>query len=174
MEEQIFFLNNRINDSFRNLEVVAARLGRIPGRKSAIWISEAFPTMINNSVVPGAGPAAVSYLPNVERLLAILNRSDVAVYPVNAQGLSLSARSYASTMQTLAERTGGTYFGDRNDLDAGIREAMEDMRISYVLGFHVPAKAAPGLHEIRVKVNRTGVVLRYRESYQLSEGAAPK
>ncbi len=75
-------------------------------------------------------------------------------------------------MEQLSERTGGVTFTGRNDIDAGIRTALEDMRVSYVLGFHVPAGAAPGLHEIRVKVSRPGVRLRYRESYQLAPPAA--
>jgi hypothetical protein len=67
----------------------------------------------------------------------------------------------------LAVRTGGTEFSGRNDLDEGMRLALEDMRIGYTLGFNVPEGAAPGLHEIRVRVNRPGVKLRYRESYEL-------
>ena len=146
----------------------ASRLVDVPGRKSLIWLSDAFPLVIDNSVVPGANAAEVVYHQNLERLLARLNRADVAVYGVAACGLSVTARSYSGTMVQLAERTGGTAFYGRNDLDEGIRLALEDMRISYTLGFHVPAGAAPGLHEIRVRVNRPGVRLRYRESYELA------
>ena len=174
VEEQIFFWNNRVNDSFQNLQVLADRMARLPGRKSLVWVSSAFPLMINGSVIPGAKPAEVSYLPNFDRLLAKLNRADVAVYPVDAIGLSLTSRSFQGTMRQIAERTGGVAFVARNDLDEGIRVAMEDMRVSYVLGFHVPQGAAPGQHEIRVKVNRAHLTLRYRESYQLEESVRPK
>ena len=166
--EQLFFLNNRITETFHTFELIAGRLVHVPGRKSLIWLSDAFPLVIDNSVVPGANAAEVVYHQNLERLLARLNRADVAVYGVAACGLSVTARSYSGTMVQLAERTGGTAFYGRNDLDEGIRLALEDMRISYTLGFHVPAGAAPGLHEIRVRVNRPGVRLRYRESYELA------
>jgi hypothetical protein len=68
-------------------------------------------------------------------------------------------------MFELASRTGATTFAARNDLDEGIRMALEDMRLSYTLGFNVPEAAALGTHEIRVHVNRPGIKLRYRESY---------
>jgi len=166
--EQMFFLNIRVKDSFHFLDLIAERLVHVPGRKSLIWLSNAFPTRINGNVVAGAREADISYLRETEALLAKLNRADVAVYPVDASGLVASAsRSYVGTMQELAERTGGTAFYARNDLHEGIRIAMEDGRDGYVLGFQVPAGELPGVHVLRVKVNRPGVTLRHRESYQL-------
>ena len=166
-EEQLFYVNNRVNDSFHTLELVADRLARLPGRKSLIWLSSAFPLLINGSVVPGASAAEVTYYQNMERLLARLNRADVAVYPVDACGLSLSCRHYPQTMEQISERTGGIMFAGRNDIGNGVRIALEDLRVSYMIGFQVPAGAAPGLHEIRVRVKRAGVAVRYRESYEL-------
>ena len=64
-------------------------------------------------------------------------------------------------------------FHQRNDLDEGMRLALEDMKISYTLGFTIPMDAAPGNHEIRVRTTRPGVTLRYRESYQLDDAPAP-
>ncbi len=171
VEEQLFFLNNRINDSFHSFELVADRLAHIPGRKSLIWLTAAFPLLVNGSVIPGASAAETTYYSNVERLLARLNRSDVAVYPIDARGLVVFGKGYPATMEQISERTGGFTFTARNDIDEGFRLALEDMRVSYVLGFHVPAGAAPGLHEIRVRVNRPAVRLRYRESYQLADAS---
>jgi VWFA-related protein len=174
VEEQLFFLNNQINDTFHTFELIADRLAHVPGRKSLIWLSNAFPLEINSSVIRGANSAEVVYYQNLERLLARLNRADVAVYGVDAAGLSTTSKSYAGTMEILAERTGGTAFSSRNDLDEGMRLALEDMRVSYTLGFHVPAGALAGVHEIRIRVNRPGIRLRYRESYQLAEAAPAK
>jgi VWFA-related protein len=170
VEEQVFFLNNRITDTFHTFEAIAGHLARVPGRKSLIWLTAAFPLVINGGVIPGANPLEVVYYQNLERLLGRLNRADVAVYPVDARGLSLTSKGYTPTMEQFSERTGGVTFAGRNDVDEGIRLALEDLRVSYVLGFHVPPGAAPGLHEIRVKVKRAGLNLRYRESYQLAEG----
>jgi VWFA-related protein len=153
-EEEFFFLNKRITDTLRTFGLLADRLARLPGRKSLVWLSDAFP------VTP-------IYYPELERVYGRLNRADVAVYGVDARGLSAASRSYSGTMIQFAERTGGTAFYDRNDLDEGLRLALGDQSISYVLGFHLPAKAAPGRHEIRVRVNRPHLQLRYRESYEL-------
>jgi VWFA-related protein len=109
-----------------------------------------------------------NYTRDIERVLAKLNAADVAIYSVDARGLSATGGAgYGATLQVLAERTGGTAFHDRNDLDEGIRLAFEDSRAGYALGFNVPQDAALGRHEIRVKVRRPGVKLRYRESYQV-------
>lgn len=58
-------------------------------------------------------------------------------------------------------------FQPRQKLDEGMRLALEDLSASYTLGFHAPEDAATGLHEIRLRVNRPGVTLRYRETYRL-------
>ncbi|HWC98165.1 MAG TPA: VWA domain-containing protein [Candidatus Sulfopaludibacter sp.] len=163
-EEQFFFMNRRITDTFRAFEKIAGRLAHVPGRKSLIWLSDAFPLSTNG----------VFYYPDFERVVAQLNRSDVAVYSVDARGLSTITRSYTPTMEQFAERTGGTAFHSRNDLDEGMRLALEDLNVSYMLGFHVGANAALGPHEIRVRIKRPGIKLRYRESYQLAESPQAK
>jgi VWFA-related protein len=154
-EWQILYWQNEVFDTLHTLEVIAGHLAHVPGRKSMVWLSAGFPTMIGG----------IDFAPRVERALGRLNKADVAVYSVNACGLSEACRSYGNPMFELATRTGATTFAARNDLDEGIRLALEDMRISYTLGFNVPERAALGLHQIRVRMKRPGVTLRYRESY---------
>jgi hypothetical protein len=124
---------------------------------------------LDGGVVKGARPNELNFIQRIERALARLNQADIAVYTVDTCGLSLTCRSYGDSM--LALRTGGTIFAGRNDLEEGMRLALENMRISYTLGFHVPEGAALGIHEIRVRVNRPAVKLRYRESYELAGNA---
>jgi VWFA-related protein len=152
---QILYWQNEVFDTLHTLEVVAGHLGHVPGRKTLVWLSAGFPTTIGG----------IDFLPRVERALGRFNKADVAVYTVNACGLSRTCRSYGNPLYELASRTGATAFAARNDLDEGIRLALEDMRIGYNLGFNVPESATLGLHEIRVRINRPGVKLRYRESY---------
>jgi VWFA-related protein len=154
-EWQILYWQNEVFDSLHTLQVVADHLAHVPGRKSLVWLSAGFPLMVGG----------IDFMPRVERVLARLNKADVAMYTVNTCGLSTNCRSYEGPMYELASRTGATTFAARNDLDEGIRLALEDMRISYTLGFNVPEGASLGLHEIRVRVNRPGVKLRFRESY---------
>jgi VWFA-related protein len=147
-------LQNKVFDTLQTLQTIADHLAHVPGRKSLVWLTAGFPW--------SAG--GLDFVPRVETALGKLNKADVATYTVNPCGLSSMCRSYPGPMSEIAQRTGGTVFGD-NDSDRGIRLALEDMRISYTLGFNVPEGAALGLHEIRVRVNRPGVKLRYRESY---------
>jgi VWFA-related protein len=171
-EAQIFFWNEKVRASLHALELIADRLAHLPGRKTLVWVSAGFPMAIDGSVVPGAKPGEVLYLREIENLLTKLNAADVAVYSVDARGLpATSSRGFVETLQELSERTGGTAFYARNDLDEGVRLALEDMRATYTVGFQVPEGAAPGRHEIRVKVKRPGLKLRYRESYRL-DGAS--
>lgn len=168
IEEQLLYWRNKILDTLHTFEVIAEHLTHVPGRKSLVWLTAGIPVTVDGSVVAGARPGELDLVPRLESVLARLNKSDTAVYSVDACGLSTVCHSYGDSMAEISLRTGGTEFAGRNDLDEGIRLALEDMRISYTLGFNVPEGAAPGPHEIRVRVNRPGVKLRYRESYDLS------
>jgi VWFA-related protein len=166
-EEQIFAFNNKVNDSLQTLNSMADRLSNVPGRTSLLWISAGFPMTIDDKVVPGAKPAEIEFFHDIEKTLGRLNRADVAVYAVDPRGLAMTGRGFPATLIEFAARTGGTAFHDRNDLDTGMRLALDDSQTGYTLGFTVPANEAPGFHEIRVRVNRSAVRLRYRESYRL-------
>jgi hypothetical protein len=70
-------------------------------------------------------------------------------------------------MDDIAALTGGVAYYLRNDLDVAIREAMDDGRVSYTLGFYpFGDDRAAQVHRLAVKVSRPGVVLRYRTSYE--------
>ena len=155
------------------LSDLAGEMARLPGRKSLIWLTTGFPAIIDGGVVPGARPAEEIYLKDVDRAVAQFNRMDVTVHTVNAKGLSAVGRSFGATLRDFADRTGGTMFSDRNDLDAGIRAALEDMHAGYTLGFLVPEDASPGLHAIQVRTTRPRLKLRFRESYE-PQLAAPR
>lgn len=156
-EEQLFDWNNRILDSVQALSDLAGRMARLPGRKSLVWLSTGFPITLQGA----------AYRDEVERLLARFNREDVTVHTVNIRGLGTGAGGYSDTLVEIAGRTGGTAFSGRNDLAEGVRSALEDMRAGYTLGFVVPEGAAPGMHQIQVRVGRPRVALRFRESYRV-------
>ena len=120
---------------------IAGHLAAIPGRKNLIWLADRF-------VIDG--PA-----------LQKLSDANVAVYPV-----ALNARS--DMMDRIAAFTGGIAYSGGNTLDipADIREAMDDGRVSYTLGFYQPGEdCAARIHQLTVQTSRPGVVLRYRASY---------
>ena len=76
-------------------------------------------------------------------------------------------------MDEFASRTGGVAFYGRNNLDDGIRQAINDASVTYLLGYYQPqSDSAAGFHKIGVTVRREGVKLRYREGYTVERGGA--
>jgi len=145
-----------------------------------------------NSQLPGTG---LSFESEVARAIRALNEADVAVYPVDARGVTVAAAVQADrgsigkrskppkagftpdfeyeTLETLAEDTGGRAFHHINDLSAAIQEAAADARVSYSLAFSPPSGRLDGsYHRLEVIVKRPGVKLRYRPGYVAARDAA--
>lgn len=151
--------SSRVDMMLRNsgdddiLKQVADHLAGIPGRKNLIWLSNRF----------FMSPAA----------LQKFNRANTAIYPVDMDGVCrvCSPRPIAA-MNAIATATGGLAYYNRNDIDAAIREAIDDGRVTYTLGFYQSGGDSPSrIHQLTVKVSRPAVTLRYRTSYQIG---APK
>jgi VWFA-related protein len=166
-EFKIWTLELRVKETVRTVNLLADHLLHVAGRKSLIWLTSGFPMLIQGpGRGRGAGPAAL-FFQDVEKSLAKLNAADIAIYSIDAAGFRiLPDKSFGfDTTREISRRTGGTAFSDRNDLDEGVRLALEDAASSYTLGFHAPDDARPGLHAIDVRVDRREVKLRYRETY---------
>lgn len=195
-EERISGFNAKILDTIAALDKLAGAMGRLPGRKNLVWPTNGFPILLDDAIIDGSAnrnPKAeeVSYRADVERLLDKINGSNTAIYTLDARGLQAAApdRSVRSlgrtsqftdpsygdlgTLQEFAARTGGKALFGRNDLDEGIREAIEDSESGYWLGITVPAGATLGKHKIELRTTREGVKLRYRESYALEGSTSP-
>lgn len=137
------------------------------------------------SAVPGTG---LSFETDVERAIRALNEADVAVYPVDARGVTVEAPFQADrksmgkgnrprksgpapdygyeTMQGLAEETGGRAFYHINELHAAIQEAAGDASVTYSLAFYPPAETLDdSYHRLEVSVERSGLNVRYRPGY---------
>ena len=148
----------------------------------------------NSSVqdLPGTG---LSFESDVARAIRALNEADVAVYPVDVRGVTAPAPFQADrasfgkrnkppkgapaadlnyeTLETLALETGGRAFHHINELDAAMREAAGDARVSYSLAFYPAAGSLDdSYHRLEVAVERPGVSLRYRPGYLATTEAA--
>jgi hypothetical protein len=133
---------------------VADHLAGIPGRKNLIWLSDKF----------AMGPRAIQKM----------NDARVSIYPVDLDGVCLRCARHIGSPEAIAALTGGVYYSKRNDIEIAMREAMDDGRVSYTLGFYPSGdedRAAP-VHRLKVSVSRPGVTLRYRISYRM-EPAQP-
>lgn len=170
-----YYGERRAADSFRRLELVAAHLAGIGGRKNLVWVSEAF------AIPTGLGRLEVLY--RMHRATEALSNAQTSVYPVDARGLigshsvSLSsgragfttmASSHPNidTMRVVSDDTGGRTFAHTNAIDASIARAVDDSRLTYVLGYYPSASRLDGsFRQVDVKVRRDGVQVRHRAGY---------
>jgi VWFA-related protein len=185
------FLRRRAVLTTDALEGIANHLAGIPGRKNLIWVSAAFPLV----VVTDHGPQLMNK--EVNRASRAINSADIAVYPVDIRGLvpalnpttatatvakgatptpvfTTMARvsQNQDTMETIAAATGGRAYLNTNAIGESIRRAIDDSRVSYVLGYRSSRPDNDNkFRNIAVKVTRSGVNLRYRKGYL---AAAPR
>jgi VWFA-related protein len=179
-------LANRVTSTTRALEAIAHHLAGVQGRKNLIWISSGFPLVIEDR-----GPRPVT--DQVDRATRAVNDANVAVYPVDARGLvgafagnpaAMSStknsdqalrnvfttisttRPNIEALQTIAENTGGRAFYETNDITRALTRAVDDSRVTYVLGYSPShGKWDGSFHKIEVKVRRPGVEVRHRKGY---------
>ena len=184
-------------DEFRNqiyfsgtvgaLDYVVRGLRDLPGRKSLILLSEGWPPMGNTREQQA-----------LQRLVELANRSSVVFYTLDARGLPVLGYSAAEGsgggppqpgvpsplltraadyfdsqggMNYIAEKTGGIFIHDTNDLHGGIREVFDDQSGYYLIGYKPPAdtfktaKGGRGYHHIQVKVKVPGLHVRSRTGF---------
>jgi VWFA-related protein len=128
----------------------------------------------------------------------LLNAAQVSVYPVDVRGLQVntfySAANNAtvsprsppklnqfidqqnaehSTMDTIAENTGGHAFYNTNGLNEAMKQAMEQGSAYYTLTYSPPnVHYDESLRRIRVELAQPGYRLSYRKSYVAEEQTA--
>lgn len=188
-----FYTTNRVLTTCSALEAIANHLAGVPGRKNLVWVSGAFPFYINLDADFTPANATLdrrTFHEEVDRSVRALNNANLAIYPVDARGLigvqfpttrglSVSpranpggaiqlspSRANFDTMTILADRTGGRAYYNTNDIRGSIRKAIDDARVTYVLGFYPANQNWDGkFRELKVQVNRPGVQLRFRRGY---------
>ena len=172
------FTMHRVDSTTAALEAIANHLAGIRGRKNLVWVSSAFPLVI----VDERGQSR-TVAREVSRATRAVNNANIAIYPVDARGLigafasppgagkpvftTLSTtQPNMDAMRTIAEDTGGRAFVNSNDITSAVRRAIDDGRLTYVLGYY-PAHGQwnSAFHQIRVKVSRPGLDVRHRKGY---------
>ncbi len=185
----------RVVRTLRAMESIGRGLSSVPGRKSLVWFSDGFPFSMGyerGSITPKLGRIAksqIDFAPQVTRTMRSITDANIAVYPIDARGLSGVASADSSlgfagddqtsgtslpesiiearlSMDTMAHITGGKAFYGRNDLDGALRNALADSKLVYILGYHPSHEQGDGkFHPVEIKVNRKGVSIRYRSGY---------
>lgn len=193
---QAFYLRDRVKLTADAFETVANHLAGVRGRKNLVWISSAFPLRIDE---PHGSEDMTSTLTPA---MKAINGANIAVYAVDARQLNppplaalqptkevvhgqpfdadfpkstfeKEARS-VDTLQSVADATGGRAFSVLGNIGKGIRQAVEDSRLTYVLGYYpTHAKWDSTYHTIKVSVNRPGASVRARKGYYATPVAPP-
>src|ERR1035437_7894291 len=193
----------RVRLTTQALEAIANHLAPLPGRKNLVWISAAFPFSIGlygpNGLENAVRNPNEIFRDDIGRAARALNQANMAIYPVDARGLMVTGGLPASasaafrggsspyqiatelaavdnpqdTMEELATRTGGRAFYNTNDIADSVRRAIDDTKVSYVLGFYPDQADLDGkYHELRVQVpSRKGLELRSRKGYYAGDTA---
>jgi hypothetical protein len=152
-----------VDTTLDTFEQLAAQLRRAPGRKSVVWITDAFGAQLL------VEHTQLGY--NLERWRKL--GSDIAIYPVFAKGLGLADRSI-DTLLWVANDTGGRAIYNTNAVADAVTQALHDDDVWYTLGFYADREKPDGhLHTLKVNVDRAGVEVRSRPSYVDEEPRTP-
>jgi VWFA-related protein len=168
-----------ISDGFPELEwgnlVATSRAGPLHDYKGPVLVGETHDSI--GDTFP--------YRNDLLGAMKFISEANIAVYPVEARGLLtempedgdpwgfikreeiLYQQSTQEAMLEIAQKTGGRAFLNDNHVADAIREAIEDSRVTYTLGFYVDANHIDGkFHNISIKLpGRRDVTLRYRSGY---------
>jgi len=194
--EQAFRVRERIALTLDAMHSLALYLAAMPGRKNLIWFSGAFPISMGAMGLDGAlrVETATDATRDMRKLADMLTVARVAVYPVNALGLSspemfhsnqsntgigggtrnldqigndaFSDISQRETMYEISADTGGEPFITHNDMRVPIR-AVEKLGSNYYTLGYAPSFDKPDgkYHKLVVKVDVPKVRLEYRRGY---------
>jgi len=122
----------------------------------------------------------------LEELAAQANANRVTFYTIDAGGLRVYSATSAenatagqgvyidqinitnlqSSLQMMAEKTGGLYVINANDVLPHLNKFADDFSTFYSLGYTPPHVGDGRFHKITVKVKRKGVTVRCREGYR--------
>jgi VWFA-related protein len=174
--------------SWGAIQYVVQGLRDVPGRKSLILFSESM-ALANRS---GRDQESED---RMRRLADAANRSSVVIYGVDPRGVVYTgltaednpagrspqqlAQIFADRsdqlmysregMQSLAEKTGGLFVGDNNDISDTLRRAVDDGNGYYLLAYQPDTTTfAPGearFHSIKVRLKRPDLIVRSRTGF---------
>ena len=108
-----------------------------------------------------------SHAEEIRETASRLASAQVAVYPIDARGLSISSDiDSQETMREMARETGGRAYVNQNEIKMGVERAFEDESAAYTIGYYPENKKYDGKYRsIKVKVRHDGVEVQNRHGY---------
>jgi VWFA-related protein len=182
----------RIILTLNALNSLSRILGGMPGRKNVIWVTGDIPLSLipENRTVTGAelaedlpslntrrvdqhasgnyaATARTLHAEEIRETAARLSSSQIAIYPVDARGLTLSTDTDSQEeMREIARETGGRAYVNQNEIKVGVDRAFQDQTAAYTIGYYSDNKKYDGKYRnIKVKVKRDGVEWQNRRGY---------
>ncbi|MGC1618006.1 MAG: VWA domain-containing protein [Candidatus Acidiferrum sp.] len=168
----------RAQTTMAALVAIATHVADVPGRKNLLWLTANLP-FSGQAIARVLGLANIAAYPVDAR--GLLPRSPTVspeagsnvgdAYVRGALGMNATPTESddpigVDAMQKMAEETGGRAFVNTNDLTGAIRDAVEDSAVTYSLGFYIHSDSLDGkFHELKVKVKRSGLDVRYPKGY---------
>jgi len=175
-----FLLDRRVELTLDAMKQIGRYLSGFEGRKNLIWYSGSFPAGVLPDPVKRAGvqePGSIvrddatrNYTDRLRAATDQLTTAEVAVYPVDARGLSgVPINQFAGetgTMDLLAEQTGGRAFYNTNALEQALEMAAADGSSYYSL-LYAPTnpKYDGSIRHIKVVLAKSGYRVAYRRTY---------
>ncbi len=186
---------NELDFAMDALRQVITTLSGLPGRKYLVHVSSGLPMvpgrdlmeayhMVFQDVPVLPMMARYNRRPSWEAIASAANAQGVVFYTIDAHGLGGTAVSaeYAqpvdpmivssnrinlqSTLQMLAERTGGRAILDANDITPGLQRLRDDLFVYYSIGYQIGASGADVVHHVEVRLPRhPEYTVRYRRSF---------
>ena len=110
------------------------------------------------------------FVDEIREISAQLATSQIAIYPVDAEGLAATRRGNNAerqeTMLEIAHQTGGKAFINQNDIQRGLALSQQDHAATYTLGYYPTNRKFDGKYRsIQVKTDRSGVQTTYRHGF---------
>src|SRR5262245_4809362 len=158
-----------------SLEALATELGRLSSeRKTLIVVSEGF--------VKNGRRRGDEMLPSLDSVMLAANRAHVSIYPydpsteeqtvASSDGATDDGIKWREVLRSLATGTSGRMI-DADNLDAGLKRAIDDARGYYELTLSKDAAHDGRFHAVDVSVGRTGLMVRARKGYWASSDRDP-
>jgi VWFA-related protein len=172
---------NTLNDMIR-------AMGKVPGRKLGVFLSEGIrlyatgtESFLQTTIDLAARANVVFYSIDPRGLEPLSLGADEDLSAIAAAfGVPISDAARISNLEKqtdfqesqeslrrMAADTGGTFFGNNNDIKRGLDNLLDENASYYMLGFQPEGRAWDGkFHKVKVAVrNRPDLVVTYRKGY---------
>ncbi len=179
--------------SLESIRHVVDGMRDLPGRKSVVLFSESMSPYDEDGVID------LLVMEKLRTVTDSASRAWVVIYSVDPRGLeafegsadesalprpyferSRASQESKEGMRHLAEETGGFFVDNDNDIAGGVRQAHEDQKGYYLIGYDPTARTSgakagkPKPRNIKVKVKRPGMTVRSRSGFLGTPDPSPR